>query len=262
LDGWSKFAGGAFSLMSPDRRRRARAARVGRQMPARLRPTAPIAADAILVGDPGRALMLAQELLEQPKMSNHARGLWGYGGRTAAGDELTIQSTGMGGPSASVVLADLAELGVRRAIRIGTCSSLGEHEPGDLVVVTAARAHLRGSPLASERTGEPRDEGRVLPDEALTEGLARELGGAASPGTVISLDTLHRPGADEAPPAAEVADMQTAALFETGASLEVAVAAVLAVAHAHGVPDLGDEELGEAVKGAGTAAVTLLSTSS
>ena len=32
---------------------------------ARLRPTAPIAADAVLVGDPGRALLLAQELLEQ-----------------------------------------------------------------------------------------------------------------------------------------------------------------------------------------------------
>ena len=57
-------------------------------MPARLRPTAPIAADAILVGDPGRALMLAQELLQQPKMSNHARGLWGYTGVTANGDEL------------------------------------------------------------------------------------------------------------------------------------------------------------------------------
>ena len=52
-------------------------------MPSRLRPTAPIAAEAILVGDPGRALMLAQELLEEPKMSNHARGLWGYYGRDA-----------------------------------------------------------------------------------------------------------------------------------------------------------------------------------
>ena len=40
---------------------------------------------AILVGDPGRALLLAQELLEQPKMSNHARGLWGYSGATPEG---------------------------------------------------------------------------------------------------------------------------------------------------------------------------------
>ena len=49
-------------------------------MPARLRPTAPNAAAAVLVGDPGRALLLAQELLEQPKMCNHARGC----GATAA----------------------------------------------------------------------------------------------------------------------------------------------------------------------------------
>src|SRR5215217_3915940 len=94
-------------------------------MPARLRPTAPIAADAILVGDPGRALLLAQELLESPKMSNHARGLWGYSGLTAAGNELTIQSTGTGGPSAALVLADLAELGVRRAVRVGSCLAAG-----------------------------------------------------------------------------------------------------------------------------------------
>src|SRR3954454_14648950 len=90
-------------------------------MPARLRPTAPIATRAILVGDPGRALLLAQELLEQPKMSNHARGLWGYWGRTPGGVELTIQATGMGGPSAVLVLEDLAELGVRLAVRVGTC---------------------------------------------------------------------------------------------------------------------------------------------
>ena len=97
-------------------------ARLGPAMPARLRPTAPIAADAILVGDPGRALMLAQALLEQPKMSNHARGLWGYTGRTPDGPTLSIQATGMGGPSAALVLADLAELGVRRAVRVGTCA--------------------------------------------------------------------------------------------------------------------------------------------
>src|SRR3954466_12590015 len=108
-------------------------------MPARLRPTAPMAAAAVLVGDPGRALMLAQELLRQPKMSNHARGLWGYTGVTDAGAELTIQSTGMGGPSATVVLRDLAELGVGRAIRIGTCTSLGDPGLGELMIVN--RAH-------------------------------------------------------------------------------------------------------------------------
>ncbi len=93
-------------------------------MPSRLRPVASVAAEAILVGDPGRSLLLAQELLEQPKMSNHARGLWGYHGHTPGGRELTVQATGMGGPSAALVLADLAELGVRRAIRVGSATGL------------------------------------------------------------------------------------------------------------------------------------------
>src|SRR5215213_4718701 len=97
-----------------------------------LRPTGPIAPAALLVGDPGRALLLAQELLESPKMSNHARGLWGYTG-AAEGGELTIQSTGMGGPSAAIVLGDLAELGVRRAVRVGTGAALSRRaRPGEL----------------------------------------------------------------------------------------------------------------------------------
>src|SRR6476646_1464115 len=110
-------------------------------MPSRLRPTAPIAADAVLVGDPGRALMLAQALLEEPKMSNHARGLWGYTGRTPAGHDLSIQATGMGGPSAAVVLADLAELGLRRAVRVGTGTAIDPGlAPGQLLAIEEAHA--------------------------------------------------------------------------------------------------------------------------
>jgi uridine phosphorylase len=110
-------------------------------LPRQLRPSAPVAADALLPGDPGRALALAQELLEAPKMSNHSRGLWGYWGKTAAGRELTIQSTGIGGPSAAVVLSELAELGVRRAIRLGTCVGVGfELGLGQLLAVEGAVA--------------------------------------------------------------------------------------------------------------------------
>src|SRR5258708_7329603 len=100
-----------------------------------LRPSAPYAVDALLPGDPGRALALAQQLLVQPKMSNHRRGLWGYTGETPDGRPLSIQSTGVGGPSAAIVVAELAELGVRRAIRVGTCAALApELAHGDLVV--------------------------------------------------------------------------------------------------------------------------------
>jgi uridine phosphorylase len=207
-------------------------------MPARLRPSAPIAADAILVGDPGRALMLAQELLEQPKMSNHARGLWGYTGLTSEGDELTIQSTGMGGPSAAVVLADLAELGVSRAIRIGTGTSLGSLALGDLLIVVNAN--------------------HQQPEETLTAALVEALPDADQ-GPVVSLDTLYRPERDLPSTLAEAADMQTAGLLAAAAEHDVAVAALLIVTEKSDSGQLQDEELEESAKRAGAAASTVLS---
>lgn len=211
-------------------------------MPARLRPTAPIAADAILVGDPGRALMLAQVLLEQPKMSNHSRGLWGYGGVTLDGKELTIQSTGMGGPSASVVLADLAELGVRRAIRIGTCASLGELELGQLLIVTEARTPAGAT---------------AHPDPELTEGLSESLPEART-GVTVSLDALHDPERARPTVLAEAADMQTAGLLAAATELGVAAAALLIVTERSDAGQLRDAELEEAAKRAGTVAAGLL----
>ena len=207
-------------------------------MPARLRPTAPIAVELILVGDPGRALMLAQELLVQPKMSNHARGLWGYTGVTHKGEELTVQSTGMGGPSAAVVLADLVELGVRRAIRIGTCTSLGSLGLADLLIVEDAN---------SQR-----------PDEELTSALAEALPDAHR-GAVVSLDTLYRPERDLPSALAEAADMQTAGLLAAAAEHGVAVAALLIVTKKSDSGQLQDEELEEVARRAGAVAATVLS---
>jgi purine-nucleoside phosphorylase len=221
-------------------------------MPSRLRPVASVATEAILVGDPGRSLLLAQELLEQPKMSNHARGLWGYHGQTPAGRELTVQATGMGGPSAALVLADLAELGVRRAVRVGSATALRpELGLGELVVV--GEAHAWGGP--GDGAG-----GEVLPDPELTGALRDRLGPEARPGSVASLDTLHRDLPDNAAAAlaADVADMQTAALLGRGAGLGVAVAAVLIVTETVAGEPLGDEELEAAAKLAGTAAAAVL----
>jgi uridine phosphorylase len=223
-------------------------------MPSRLRPTNSVAAEAILVGDPGRALLLAQELLSQPKMSNHARGLWGYSGTTPAGDELTIQSTGMGGPSAALVLADLAELGVRRAIRVGTCTAIApEPALGDLLVVLAAQTWSGG------RGGEA-----VEADSRLTGRLREELGAgrAVRPAIVASLDAPHRSDSREAEAYAggvEVADMQTATLLAEGEHLGVAIAAVLVVAESASGEVADDELLEAAAKRAGGAASAVLS---
>lgn len=78
-------------------------------------------------GDPGRALRLAVGLTGGvPKMLNHHRGLWGYTG-DVDGLPVTIQSTGLGRPSAAAVVADLAGLGARRLVRVGTCTAV---DPG------------------------------------------------------------------------------------------------------------------------------------
>jgi len=220
-------------------------------MPARLQPTAPIAERAILVGDPGRALMLAQELLEQPKMSNHARGLWGYTGVAADGAELTIQATGMGGPSASVVLADLAELGVRRAVRVGTCASLGDLGLGDLVIV--------GKASAGRGAYAPYEDGKApQPDGALTKALRERLP-EATLGSVLSLDSLYRPERDLPSVLADATDMQTAALLTAASEHQVAAAAVLVVTEKSDSGQLRNEDLERAAKRAGRATAAILS---
>jgi uridine phosphorylase len=220
--------------------------------PSRLRPTAPLATRAILVGDPGRALLLAQTLLEQPKMSNHARGLWGYSGRTPSGAELTIQATGMGAPSAAIVLADLAELGVERVVRVGTCTALGDRAGlGELLVVEEALA-IGGSIAAF---------GLDVGDTATPDpGLRASLGAGAAEGAggaiVASLDSAD-PNSNGIPDLVAAVDLQTAAVLARAPQLGIAAAALLIVSERNG-ERLEDQQLEEAAKAAGQVAAKCL----
>ncbi len=180
-----------------------------------LKPTAPLAPRVLLPGDPGRALLLAQAVLTEPKMFNHNRGLWGYTGTAADGRPLTIQSTGMGGPSAAIVIAELAELGARTLLRVGTCGGLDPAlSLGELLVVTEALA-LDGT---SRALGAPE---RVAPAATLLHRLTSAGGGAARPGPVVSSDLFY-----DGPPDAEqrwlaagalAVEMETATLFALAA---------------------------------------------
>jgi uridine phosphorylase len=223
-------------------------------MPTHLRPTAPIAADAVLVGDPGRALLLAQELLEEPKMSNHARGLWGYSGKTPTGHLLTIQATGIGGPSAALVLADLVEMGVRRAVRVGTAAGFpATGRLGELLIVSAAIAAGGSATSYGAASGQP-----VRPEPRLTALLEDELGDDGRPATIASFDA--HPGDQSPPQGVAAADMQTAPLLARSQTLGVEVAAVLIVAEIAGAAEgLDRDELEPVEKRAGRAASTVLS---
>ncbi len=206
-----------------------------------LRPTAEIAPTALLPGDPGRALAVAQELLDRPLMANHARGLWGYSGVTAAGDDLTIQSTGLGGPSLAIVVTELARLGLRRAVRLGTCRAVRDDlAPGDPVIVgTAIPGDGASRGLGAEDT--------VMPDPELTERLSE---GGARPVLVVASTDLHHDPDPPSPlvnaegPDVSAVDLASATLLALGPRLGLRVAAVLVVAEAVG-GERADDELVE-----------------
>src|SRR5207247_4473646 len=74
-----------------------------------------------------------------PRMFNRPRGLWGSTGAAEDGAPLTIQATGMGGPSAAIVVRELVDLGARALVRVGTCGSLvPDLRLGALVIATEA----------------------------------------------------------------------------------------------------------------------------
>ena len=183
-------------------------------------------------------------------MSNHHRGLWGYYGETEAGDELTVQATGIGGPSAVVVLGELAELGLRRAIRVGTCTASGPLPPlGSRIVVSSARADDGCSLALGARAGEA-----LAPDAGLRDALLRFTGGSAAE---ISSRDLHPPRRGSEDEDVMPTDLQTAATFVFCARSGIAAAATLAVASSPG-RRLEDEPLEAALMDLAAAATAAL----
>ena len=216
--------------------------------PLHLRPQTTLAERVLLPGDPGRALRLAQALVERPLMYNHNRGLWGYTGKAADGEPLTIQATGMGGPSMAIVSAELISLGARALVRIGTATAIEAGLP--LGAVVPVRAALTADGTSRALHGR---EGDLVGDPALTEAIA----GACEhePAVVCSTDLLgeHSPDAD-------VADLSTAALLAIGARHGARVAAVLLITcDAQGERLAGDdlEEAEQRLGRAGAAAFGL-----
>lgn len=213
--------------------------------PLHLRPTADLAERVLLPGDPGRALLLAQELLEAPRMFNHHRGLWGYTGEAVSGGSLTIQSTGMGGPSAAIVIEELIGLGARTLVRVGTCGAL---DPG----------------LA---LGEVLTVGRALAEDGASRALGADgwVDGEDEGADVVSTDLFYAPAGNEErwrAAGAVAVEMECATLFTLGRLRDVRAGALLVVSDLLAPPDgperIGDEALEDASRRLGRAALDVL----
>jgi uridine phosphorylase len=181
----------------------------------------------LVPGDPGRALRLAQQLLDTPKMLNHHRGLWGYTGVAADGEPMTVQSTGLGGPSTAIVAEELIALGARRLVRVGTCTALARDlEIGALVVVESALPEDGASRALGATAALPAD-----PD--LLGALGATAAQRRTNGVVLSADLFYDPEPERwAATGAVAVDLATAALFAVAARRGAAAACVLAVTRA------------------------------
>jgi uridine phosphorylase len=206
-----------------------------------LKPAAELAERVLLPGDPHRALAVAQALLERPRMFNHHRGLWGYTGRASDGELLSVQSTGMGGPSAAIVIEELVELGARTLVRIGTCGALDDSlSLGELLAVERALAGDGASVALGAR-------GEVAPDRSLTEALRAACGGRSV--TAVSSDLFYdrREGLADGwrRRGASVVEMEAATLFQAALVLGVRGGCLLAVTDlvGDGRRRVGEEQL-------------------
>ncbi len=99
---------------------------------------ADIARFVLLPGDPQRSAFIADKFLEKSRPINAYRGLDAYTG-FYHGTRVSVVTSGMGSPSAGIVVEELSRLGVKVIIRAGTCGGVSKQiKPGDIVIPTGA----------------------------------------------------------------------------------------------------------------------------
>jgi len=151
----------------------------------------------LLPGDPNRATRIAERFdggLAASRLVNEHRGMLGYTG-TFQGQPVSVQTSGMGTPSLSIIVEELLRLGVRRLVRVGTTGGIGRGvRTGDLVIATSAapadgatRTYLHGDPFAPTADFELT---RALVDTARTKGITPHVG------QIATVDVFYNPDDD------------------------------------------------------------------
>ena len=91
----------------------------------------------ILPGDPKRCEKIAA-YFDDPELIADSREFVTWTG-TLEGERVSVTSTGIGGPSASIAMEELVRCGADTFVRVGTCGGMDiDVKSGDLVVATGA----------------------------------------------------------------------------------------------------------------------------
>ena len=151
----------------------------------------------LLPGDPDRATRIAESFdggLDASKLVNDHRGMLGYTG-TYKGKPVSVQTSGMGTPSISIVVEELLNLGAKRLVRVGTTGGIGRGvRAADLVIATSAApvdgatsTYLHGDPYAPAADFELT---RALVDAARAKGVEPHVG------QIATVDVFYNPDDD------------------------------------------------------------------
>jgi DeoD family purine-nucleoside phosphorylase len=184
----------------------------------------------LLPGDPLRAKYIAENFLENAEQKNSERGMLGYTG-SFGGRPVSVQATGMGCPSAAIVIEELVQLGVKRLLRIGTCGGLQpDLQLGDLIVAISA---IAADSTARHLVREPH---APTADWELVHGAvhaAKELGKPVRVGPIVSSDLFYNPDDDQnrrwSQRGVLAVEMEAAVLFTLGALRKVQAGCLLTV---------------------------------
>ena len=186
----------------------------------------------LIPGDPNRARRISERFDPgSARQVNEHRGLLGFTG-TYRGTPVSVQTSGMGTPSLSIVVEELLRLGANRLIRVGTCGGIARGlKTGDLVIATAAcpvdgatTTYLHGEAYAPAADFSLT---RTLVDAAAAAGVE------AHTGLVASVDVFYNTDADYARRWRDrgvlAFEMEASALFFLAARAGVQAACALTV---------------------------------
>jgi purine-nucleoside phosphorylase len=198
----------------------------------------------LLPGDPNRARRISERFDPgSARQVNDHRGLLGFTG-TYRDTPVSVQTSGMGTPSMSIVVEELIRLGAKRLIRVGTCGGIAKGlRTGELVIATAAcpvdgatATYLHGEPYAPAA------------DFELTRALVEAAAAAdltARTGLVASVDVFYNTDPDYAQRWRDrgvlAFEMEASALFYLAARDGVQAACALTVSDVLG-DDVTTEE--------------------
>ena len=98
---------------------------------------------ALLPGDPGRVPKIAERFEGAKDLGAH-REYRAFGG-TIGGEKVVAVSTGIGGPGAAIAVEELARLGVKVMIRVGTCGAITPEVGVGSVIIADAAVRMDGT---------------------------------------------------------------------------------------------------------------------